>query len=107
MRRVFAEARRLVAEWEGRIVLIYMASRLYQVRFKPDGYRVAADAVLEYPRHDIPLAFAGADSPRGIHRGHSPGHVSPPRYSKHKGRLVAPGEPARSKQPNRARLESR
>ncbi len=60
MRRVFAEARRVVAEWEGRIVLIYMASRLYQVRFKPDGYRVAADAVLEYPRHDIPLAEAAA-----------------------------------------------
>ena len=31
----------------------------------------------------------------------------PPRYSKHKGRLVAPGEPARSKQPNRARPGSR
>lgn len=33
MRRVFAEAGRVVAEWEGRIVLIYMASRLNQVRF--------------------------------------------------------------------------
>src|SRR3954447_26610673 len=24
------------------------------------------------------LALKGADSPRGLHRGHSPGHMSPP-----------------------------
>ncbi len=60
MRRVFAAARRVIAEWEGRVVLVYMASRLYQVHFKPEGYRVAAEAVLEYPRHDTPLAQAAA-----------------------------------------------
>lgn len=111
MRRVFAEARRVVEEWQGRIVLVYMPSRLrymgydrevrrleetrrflyriaaeldlpvvsvldalerqddpsalfadppwlYQVHFKPEGYRVAADAVLEYLRHDTVLAEA-------------------------------------------------
>ena len=34
--------RRVVAEWEGRIVLVYMSSRRYQVRLEIEGYRVAA-----------------------------------------------------------------
>ncbi|MEE8248533.1 MAG: hypothetical protein V3S87_14870, partial [Alphaproteobacteria bacterium] len=33
---------------------------LYQVHFKPEGYRVAADAVLEYLRQDAVLADAAA-----------------------------------------------
>ncbi len=51
MRRVFAAARRVVAEWEGRMVLVYMASRPDHVHFNPQGYRVA---------NDTPLARAAA-----------------------------------------------
>ena len=60
MRRVFAEARRVVAEWEGRFVRVYMSPWLDQVHLKPAGYRVAADAVLGYLRHDTVLAQAAA-----------------------------------------------
>src|SRR6059058_3531730 len=37
-------------------------------------------------------------SPRGLHRGHSPGHMSPPGARSTGGWLVAPGKLARSEQ---------
>jgi len=43
----------------------------------------------------IMLRRSGADSPRGIDHGQSDGARVPPRWSCHRGQLVAPGEPAR------------
>ena len=40
---------------------------------------------------------SGADSPRGIDHGQSDGARVPPRWSGHRGRLVAPDESARSR----------
>src|SRR5205809_3858907 len=39
---------------------------------------------------------SGADSPRGLDHGQSDGARVPPRWSGHRGRLVAPDESARS-----------
>src|SRR5207342_1730333 len=39
---------------------------------------------------------SGADSPRGLDHGQSDGARVPPRLSRHRGRLVAPDESARS-----------
>ncbi len=57
MRRVVAQARRVVAEWEGRIVLIYMPSRLRYMGYDRDARR------LEETRrfgHDTVLAETAA-----------------------------------------------
>jgi hypothetical protein len=41
---------------------------------------------------------SGADSPLGINHGQSDGARVPPRWSSHRGRLVAPDESARSRE---------
>lgn len=70
MRRVFAEARRVVAEWKGRIVQVYMPSRLRYMGYDREArrleetrrflYRIAADAVPAYLRQDTVLSQAAA-----------------------------------------------